>query len=185
MKHSSSLLAALTLVVAAAMAGCRPSLTTPANVTPDPISASTTQGRFGLSFALARATVRPGDTITGSASLSLLGPGGATITGSSFLFGFEFTEIGGNARQVVPVFDGVCGPHRVTSTSPITSEILKSGAVVDGPDADWYRQFLQDPAVHLPVGEWDLTVSAEFFDGQGCSGPKFDMRATVRVHVLE
>ena len=66
--------------------------------------------------------------------------------------------------------------------------ILRSillGAVVDGPNADWYRQFLQDPSVHLPTGEWDLTASTAFFDGQGCSGPRFDMQVTVRVHVLE
>lgn len=185
MKRRSILLAALALAVAVALAGCRSSLTTPANVTPDPITASTTQGRFALTFALARATVRPGDAVAGTASLSLQGPGGATITGSSFLFGFEFTEVGGSGRHVVPVFDGVCGPHRVTSTSPINSEILKSGAVVDGPDAEWYRQFLADPTVHLPVGEWDLTVATEFYDGPACSGPKFDMRVTVRVHVLE
>ena len=139
-KRSSILLGAIVLVIAA----CRPSLTTPADVTPDPIGASMTEGRFVLTFGVERATLRPGDPVVGKATLALLGPGGATITGSSSLFGFEFTEVGGSGRHVEPVFDAVCGPHRVTSNSPIAREILKSGAVVDGPDADWYRQFLKD-----------------------------------------
>jgi hypothetical protein len=180
-KRRSILLGALLL----ALAACRPSPTTTADVTPDPIGASMTQGRFVLTFGVQRATLRPGDPVVGTATLALLGPGGATITGSSSLFGFEFTEIGGNGRHVVPVFDDVCGPHRVTSMSPISSEILKSGAVVDGPDAEWYRQFLKEPVVHLPKGDWDITVSSNFFDGQGCSGPRFDLRVSVRVHVLE
>lgn len=184
MKRSSILLGALA-ALALALSACRPSLTTPADVTPDPIGASMTQGRFMLTFGVERATLRPGDPVVGTATLALLGPGGATITGSSSLLGFEFTEIGGNGRHVAAVFDGACGPHRVTSTSPINSPIIPGGAAVDGPDAEWYRQFLTDPVVHLPKGDWDITASSDFFDGQGCSGLRFDLRASVRVHVLE
>jgi hypothetical protein len=150
-----------------------------------PVTASSTSGKFVLSFSIERGTVRPNEAIVGIATLSLLGPGGATITGSGTLFGFEFSEIGGSGRHVEPVNDAVCAPHRLTSTSPLSSEILKSGAILDGPNAAWYREFLTDPLVHLPKGDWDITVTSTFFDAEGCSGPKFDLRTTVRVHVIE
>ncbi len=150
-----------------------------------PVAASSTSGKFVLSFRIERGTVRPKEAIVGTATMSLLAPGGATITGPGTLFGFEFAEVGGSHRHVQPVSDGVCAPHRLTSTSPLSSEILKSGAVIDGPDAAWYREFLSEPLVLLPTGDWDVTVSSTFFVGQSCSGQKVAMRTTVRVHVTE
>ena len=144
------------------------------------------QGRFVLELTIDRATVRPKDPITGAARLSLLGPAGATVSGSSTLFGFEFLEVGGAQRHVVPVFDAVCAPHRLTSNGPLESPILTSGSIPEGdPNAKWYREFLAAPVINLPLGEWDVTVGTAFFDSQGCTGPKFDLRASVRVHVVE
>jgi len=150
-----------------------------------PVAGSATSGKFVLSFVIERGTVRPKDPIVGTATLSLLAPGGATITGPGTLFGFTFTEVGGSHRHVEPVFDAVCAPHRVTSTNPLSSEILKSGAIVEGPDAAWYRAFLTEPQVLLPTGDWDITVSTTFFDREGCAGQKVDVRTTLRVHVVE
>ena len=179
MRHAAVLLVVLVL------AGCGPSQTTPANVTPDPASASTIQGRFALGFSIERVTVRPGDEVTGNAMLSVLSPGGATISGSSTVIAFEFMEVGGSGRHVVPVRPSDCAPSRVTSNVPMVAPIAKSGAVVDGPDADWYRAFFNDPVLHLPKGEWDVTASASFFDGENCRGQPLDLRTTVRVHVIE
>ena len=150
-----------------------------------PASASDTQGRFTLTFTVTQSSVRSSDQITGTARLALLTPGGVTFSGPDTLIGFEFSEVGGSRRHVVPVFDAVCAPHRVTSTSSLDSPIVKSGAVVEGPDANWYRQFLSDPVVKLPAGDWDITALAGFFDGQSCTGQRLDMRATVRVHVTD
>ncbi len=172
----------LTFVLALVLAGCgseaTPSLAGPA-------TSSVTQGRFTLSFTVAQSTVRSRDEITGAATLALIAPGGATFSGPDTLFGFEFSEVGGSHRLVQPVFDGVCAPHRVTNNTPIESQIVKSGAVVEGPDADWYRKFLADSAVTLPAGDWDIAATASFFDGQNCTGQHLDMRASVRVHVTE
>lgn len=150
-----------------------------------PASASVTQGRFSLTFTIDRSTVRARDEIVGRASVALLAPGAATVTGPGTFVGFEFAEVGGNGRRVVPVFDGVCAPHQVTSGSPTVLPIMKTGAVVEGPDAAWYRDFLTDPAVKLPAGDWDITAIAQFFDGRSCAGQRIDMRATVRVHVAD
>ncbi|MBI2781204.1 MAG: hypothetical protein HYX55_05355 [Chloroflexi bacterium] len=171
-----------TLALVAVLAACGGDAPT---ATAGPAAASTTQGRFALSFAIERSTVSQSAAIAGAATLTLLAPGGATFSGSSTLVGFEFAEVGGKARHVVPVWDDVCAPHRLTTNTPIVVPIAKSGTVVEGPDAAWYRTFLTDPLVHLPSGDWDITALAQFFDGQNCVGQKLDMRVTVRVHVTD
>jgi hypothetical protein len=152
--------------------------------TPDPATATTAQGRFALTFTIDRATVHASDEVVGAAKLTLLTPGTATITGSSDLVIFEFAEVGGAQRDVIPSASPDCGVHALASAEGIVAPIAKSGAVVPGPNADWYRQFLQDPLVHLPAGDWDITAMAAFSDGKGCSGAPYDLRATVRVHVI-
>lgn len=170
------------LVLALVLVGCgSDAQSSPAG----PATATVTQGRFTLSFTVAQSSVRSRDEITGTARLGLIAPGGATFGGPDVLIGFEFSEVGGNRRHVEPVFDGVCAPHRVTGNSPLESPIVKSGAVVEGSDTDWYRKFLTDPIVTLPAGDWDVTATTAFFDGQNCTGQRLDMRATVRVHVTD
>jgi hypothetical protein len=152
---------------------------------PDPISTTTTQGRFVLVFTIDRTTVHPTDAISGASKVMLLTPGAATVTGSSNLVVFEFTEVGGSGRDVVPIRSSDCQPQQVASKEPLVTPITKSGTVPAGPDADWYTQFLADPVVHLPKGDWDITAIADFYDGLGCSGAHYDLQATVRVHVIE
>jgi hypothetical protein len=151
--------------------------------TPDPATTTTTQGGFALAFTIDRATVHPGDAVGGSATLTLLTPGNATVTGSTDIVAFEFAEVGGAGRDVVPASPSDCAVHFVTSSGGVVTPMAKSGAVVDGPNADWYRQFLADPLVHLPAGDWDITAIATFFDGRNCVGQPYDLRTTVRVHV--
>lgn len=169
-----------TLVFVAILAACGSDTPTGTGA---PAAASATQGRFALSLVVERATVSQQEAVAAAATLTLLAPGGATFSGSNTLVGFEFAEVGGKGRHVIPVSDDVCAPHRLTSNTPIVVPIAKSGAVVEGADADWYRSFLTDPLVHLPVGDWDITALAQFFDGQNCVGQKLDMRVTVRVRV--
>jgi hypothetical protein len=177
MRRSTALLLAIALLVAA----CGES--TP-SASAGSVSASVTQGRFSMTFTVERSTVRARDEVAGQASVSILAPVAATVTGSGNLVAYEFTEIGGAGRHVVPVFDLSCVPHQVTSGSPTVLPIIKTGAVVEGPDAAWYRDFLTNPVVQLPAGDWDITAIAQFFDGRDCTGQRLDMRATVRVHVI-
>jgi hypothetical protein len=181
--HDSRVSRRLILVLALVLAACGSNDGTPGPT--GPLAASATEGRFALAFTVDSATVPSSAEITGTARLTLLAPGGATFSGSNSILGFEFSEVGGHHRLVAPVFDAVCAPHRITSNTPIDSPIVKSGAVIEGPDADWYRQFLGDPTVKLPAGDWDITANADFFDGQGCTGQHLNMRATVRVHVTD
>lgn len=183
MRRSSAVqLVVALLVVASLVAACGGSAP---SASAGPASASVTQGRFTLTFTIERTNVRARDEIVGRASVALLAPGAATVTGAGTFIGYEFTEVGGKGRHVEPGFDLACAPHQVTSGSPTELPIIKSGAVVEGPDAAWYRDFLADPVVKLPAGDWDVTAIAQFFDGRSCAGQHLDMRATVRVHVTD
>ena len=175
--------AALALV-ALAVVGCGPSTTTPADVTPDPRTAITPAGRFEVRFTVDRTTLRTGDNIAGTAELWLKAGGSGLLSGSSDLFAFEFVEVGGQNRAVAPVVSSDCSPHQVGADQPLTSPIVKSGAVVDGnPQAAFVRQFLEGPEIHLPAGTWDITAVAGFVDGRSCSGLPYAIRATIRVTV--
>lgn len=172
----------VTLLTVLLVAGCGGSPTTPANASPDPGTATVTQGRFSLTFTIDRKTVFPADAITGTAALTLLTPGSATIAGSSTPIVFEFQEVGGENRHVIPAHTDECA-QSVVAEGGITSPITKTGAVPNTPDADWYRQFFADPKVHLPAGDWDITAWASFDDGHTCTANPLSIRATVRVHV--
>jgi len=176
--------AAAFVVVASLQAACGPGTTTPADVTPDPQTVSTIEGRFELRFTLDRTTLRPGDNITGTAELHLRAGGSGALSGSSSLFGFEFVEVGGENRTVAPGFPADCAPHQVGQDHPLMTPIFKSGGYGGGGAHDAFVQaFLQGSEIHLPAGTWDITAVAGFIEGRGCSGPPHTIRATVRVTV--
>ena len=153
-------------------------------MTPDPQTATALDGRFEVRFTVDRTTLRPGDTISGRAELWLNAGGSGALSGSSEIFGFEFLEVGGQNRAVAPVLSSDCSPHLVGAHDPLTSPIVKSGNAVPGnPNADFTRQFLDGPEIHLPAGTWDITAVAGFVDGRSCSGLPHSIRATVRVTV--
>ena len=184
-RSRSRLLASLALaVIAVIAAACGPGTTTPAGVTPDPRTAFAPAGRFEVRFTVDRTTLRTGDNISGTAELWLKAGGSGVLSGSSDLFAFEFMEVGGQQRAVAPVVSADCSPHQVGADQPLTSPIVKSGAVVDGnANAEFVRQFLEGTEIHLPAGTWDITAVAGFVDGRSCSGLPYAIRATVRVTV--
>jgi hypothetical protein len=174
-------------LVALVIAGCSAGPTTPADRLPDPTHSTIEDGRFQLTFVVARTTLRPGDAIEGVATLRLLQPGPGALSGSGTgVLAFSFHEVGGAGRTVDPVFTADCVPHRISVERPITSTIIKSGAVSGSePDAAFKQSFLDDPLVHLPIGTWDITAQAGFVDGANCEGQGHSIRATVRVRVTE
>lgn len=177
-------IAAAALAIAAIAIACGPSTTTPADVTPDPQTATALDGRFEVRFTVDRTTLRTGDNISGTAELWLKAGGSGVLSGSSDLFGFEFVEVGGQQRAVAPVLSSDCSPHQVGAATPLRSPIVKSGGVVDGSaNAAFVRQFLEGTEIHLPAGQWDITAVAGFFDARACSGLAHQIRATVRVTV--
>jgi hypothetical protein len=172
------------VLIATAAGACGSGNTTPPDVTPDPQTVTALDGRFEVRFSVDRTTLRPGDDITGTAELWLKAGGSGALSGSSDLFGFEFMEVGGQQRAVAPALSSDCSPHQLGADHPLSSPIVKSGGVVDGSaNADFVRQFLEGPDIHLPPGQWDITAIAGFIDGRSCSGLPHRIRATVRVTV--
>src|ERR1035437_8186065 len=110
--------AALCLVGVGCCGGTTPSASpsqaapTPA---PSPAQATDTQGRYQLVFELPRTDWQTTDSITGLATLSLIGSGGVDFGSSgSGPIGFGFDEVGGN-RHVGPVWTANCMYGRLES----------------------------------------------------------------------
>jgi hypothetical protein len=173
------------LVAILVVAACGPGDTTPADVTPDPQSATINSGRFQLAFTVDRTTLRSGDDITGLAELRMLVAGvSGAISGPDDTIAFEFVEIGGKNRRVLPAADTGCSPHQVGSDTPMRTPLYKSGGPGGGdPDPGWVTEFLRGSDIHLPAGEWDITAVATFVDGKQCQGQQHAIRATIRVRV--
>lgn len=179
----ASLLAVAVLALAGAACGSPGETLDPAAPT-GRVAASAVDGRFQFTFAVERGVVRSGQVLTGEATLGLLVPGGVTLSGAGIMIGFDFLEVGGERRHVAPVWEADCRLHRVLTDTPILSPILKSGAV-EGPHADFLRDFLRGTDVRLPKGTWDITAIAKFYEGEGCRGLLHTVQGTVRIHVTE
>jgi hypothetical protein len=172
------------LIAALLVAACGPGTTTPADVTPDPAAATATSGRFSLSLTVDRTTLRTGDNISGRADLTMIAGTTGVLSGPTEIVAFEFIEIGGQQRRVLPANRDMCAPHQLGSDSPLTTEMYKSGGFSDAdPNAGFVRDFLQGPEIRLPAGEWDISAIATFSEGRDCAAQPHAIRATVRVHV--
>lgn len=178
--------AALCLVVAGCAAGNTPS-TAPSQATvtpaPTPVRATDTQGRYQLVFELPRTDWQTTDSITGQATLSLVGSGGVDFGSSGGgPIGFGFAEVGGS-RQMGPAWTADCRFDRLVAGQPKTSQITKSGGFIgEDPNVAFYRSFFADPLVHLPAGDWTITAVANFVEGSGCSGASYTLKAAILVH---
>lgn len=182
-------LAIITLVVI--LAGCGGAGSTSPGApsgTPEsePGTAEQTEGRFRLSFTLPRTTWSTSESITGEASLALVGDGVAELSGSGGgLLAFAFRQVGGQI-DVEPAWTADCTPHRLATGEPMTAPIAKSGGWSDDqPNADFYRAFFADPQIRLPAGDWEITAVTNFIEGRECQGANHAMEATVRVHITE
>lgn len=176
---------AFALCLVASGCGDGTAVATPPPSSPLVQHAEDLQGPFRLVFELPRGTWKAGDAIDGVATLAVVNGGGVDLGGSGGgLLGFAFAEVGGS-RHVDGFWTADCRPYRLEPGKPLTSAIRKSGGFSpDQPDADFYRSFLTDPVVHLPVGDWSISAIALFVEGSGCTGQSHTMKATVLVHVI-
>ena len=137
--------------------------------------------RFQLDFSLPRTDWSTTDSITGEATLSFLGSGSVSISGSEFIW-YEFDEVGGT-RHVTPIDDLICTYRDLSAQKPITSGITKSGGwLPDDPNAGFFQSFFANPQVRLPVGDWTITAISSFSEGS-CGDSVQTLRASVVVHV--
>jgi hypothetical protein len=147
-------------------------------------STSSTDGPFRLELVLPRLDWKATEPILGTAILSFDGSAMTTIYGSgSGVLSFAYAEVGGT-RKVDPVWTADCAADQLDPATPINEALSKSGAIPnDAPDADFLRSFFTGPDVRLPLGTWDITALADFYEGTGCTGTHDSMKATVRITV--
>ena len=171
------------VALALGMAGCGAGPAAPTG-TAAPARAEDAQGRYRLVFELPRTDWHTSDSITGVATLSLTGSGGANFGSSGGgPLGFGFDEVGGT-RQMGPAWTSNCKSSHLDAGQSISSPIGKSGGFNgEDPNAGFYRSFFADPLVHLPAGDWTITAVASLVEGSGCSGASYTLRAAVLVHV--
>src|SRR5664280_2668853 len=167
--------------------GCSATTPMPANpsqTAATPAQATDSQGQYQLVFEMPTTDWRTTDSITGLATLSLIGSGGVDFGSSGGgPIGFGFDEVGGS-RHVGPVWTADCMYGRLESGQPKTSPITKSGGFTgEDPNVDFYRSFFADPLVHLPAGDWTITAVASFVEGTLCSGASYTLKAAILVHV--
>jgi len=171
------LAAALCLVVVGCSGGTNAA-------TPAPAQATDTQGKYRLVFELPRTDWRTSDSITGHATLSLVGSGGADFGASGegpLAFGFD--EVDGN-RHVGWTMTADCKNYHLDAGQPMSAPIKKSGGYsADAAPYDFNRWFMTDPLVHLPAADWTITAIASLVDGSYCSGASYTLKAAVLVHV--
>ena len=171
------LAAALCLVVVGCSGGASQTIATPAQATD-------TQGKYRLVFELPRTDWRTSDSITGQATLSLVGSGGADFGASGegpFAFGFDGVD--GNLH-VGWTMTSDCGNYHLDAGQPMSSPIKKSGTYsATAAPYDFNRWFMTDPLVHLQAGDWTITAIASLVDGSYCSGAYYTLKTTVVVHV--
>jgi hypothetical protein len=171
------LAAALCLVVAGCSGGASQTAATPAQATD-------TQGRYQLVFELPRTDWQTTDSITGLATLSLVGSGSSDFGASGegpLAFGFD--DVGGN-RHVGWTMTADCKNYHLDAGQPMSAPIKKSGGYsADAAPYDFNRWFMTDPLVHLPEGDWTITAFASLVDGSFCSGAYYTLKAAILVHV--
>jgi hypothetical protein len=127
-----------------------------------------------------------GDAIVVEAELRYLGPAeGTEYFGSgSGPLAFDLEEIGGT-RRLAGAYTLDCRTHEIRPDTPLVVPYAKSGGFsAEDPNAAFYTEFLEDPLLHLPSGEWELGVSANLSMPPGCAeGRSVNLRASITLSV--
>jgi hypothetical protein len=178
------ILAAALCLAAIGCSATTPTRAAPSQAAPTPAQATDTQGHYQLVFELPKTDWRASDSITGLATLSLIGSGSVDFGSSgSGPIGFGFDEVGGS-RQMGPIWTADCRSGRLDAGQPKTSQITKSGGFIgEDPNVAFYRSFFADPLVHLPAGDWTITAVASLVEGTACSGASYTLKVALLVHV--
>jgi hypothetical protein len=183
-------LAAAIVVVVAALAVQRWTSRVQGSPVPALVPAVAVEGTdadpaFAVRIRAESAVYRSGEPIDIRAWLTYAGPKAQeTLMGSgSGLVIFSWEQLDGRLRQ-----DGIwtadCGPYTIDLGQPLAAPFAKSGAVLgDGPEAEFWRQYFEDPVFRLPAGRYRIHALTNFFVGE-CGGPEHRLDAAVEITVL-
>lgn len=123
-----------------------------------------------------------GEAIVVRTELRYVGPGGGTdwFGSGSGPLAFDLREINGT-RHLEGGMLLNCQRHETRADGPLVVGYVKPGGYsADDPNAAFYREFLADPLLHLPPGEWELAARAVFSMPPDCgTGRTVSLRASV------
>lgn len=167
------------LVLCALVTACGPSA-----LTVEPVVVARTEGNYRLTFTVPKAAWHVSETIVGEATIGIIDGDEAVISGAENVFGFELARVGGPVFR--PVWPASCKAHVIRSDRPLSFSIEKSGTIDPlDPNAQFYREFLTDPEIRLPAGEWRITAIAQMHEGAECEGASRLVRLPIDVKVTE
>lgn len=152
----ASTIAVLAIIVAACVGPSASPVgpsASPVGPSPSPVVAEESSGPFKLQLALPRADWHATDTITGEATLSLVGVETLKFrTTASGPVIFSFTEVGGS-RSVEGISWADCKESTLEAAKPLVVPITKQGAYDPAASpSDFKKWFMTDPQLQLPAG---------------------------------
>jgi hypothetical protein len=168
------------IAVAAVAAGCgsAPATSPPP---PTPVVAEATKGPFVLRLELPKANWESSETITGQATLSLVGVDRVeygTPTGETF---FSYQEVHGN-RSAHRLLADYCHTETMEATRPLVTP-LQGGQLYEASPSSFQKWFRMGPSLRLPAGAWQITATAWADTTDICGGKA--MEATVEIRVTD
>jgi hypothetical protein len=151
-------------------------------------SAAVSDGTFSLAIEVGNGPLRSADAIDLRAILTYLGPAvSITVTPpDSGLVAFDFEQVGGRLQMLAGSRLICSEPATLVRQTPVTVHSVKmAGWTGDDPNAAFYQQWIADPAVHLPAGQWRITALARLYDGPSCDkpAPNHELRTSLTIEV--
>lgn len=163
---------------------------TPTDAPSEPVSDSqsveTSVGTFELTLEADQRVYTAGEPIDLWAELRYQGDlERVELSGYALITGASYDQVDGDLRMpsVHPV---PCMPLELRRDEPYRQPGGKGLSYsADDPNADFYRDWADDPVLWLPVGTWQISVGSGFTVGAACTGEDLDLSASIVVSVVE
>lgn len=142
----------------------------------------TTGGDFHLSIGSGRREYLAGEAVEIDAELRYFGPADSIeLNGSnSGLVAFRIEQLDGDLATG-PGWDDACQGYELSMDTPLQVPFEKSGGYShDDPNAEFYRDFFEEPELRLPPGIWRISAIAHFAIGE-CGGEQVELTASLIV----
>jgi hypothetical protein len=153
-------------------------------VTTGPIASSSveTHGHgFALSLSASHDTYVAESPIDVSATTQYVGPDAITVSTYGVVFGFEQLD---GTLEMYPASGLMCGSLRTLEPGDQDGWAYnKSGSWDNGdPNAEFYRQYIADPLLRLPAGEYRVFAYLSFMN-EHCPGESVSVTSSIVIHV--
>ena len=179
------LVAATALALSACRAGPSPSEVPPS--APELTAGQVTEGDITLAVTAEPVMVRAGQPIRVEAVLTHDQPEPLVVSGSgSGIVFFSVTRLEDGLTSGPPVMTSDCGRHELPAGKPLVVPFFKSGGYSPGdPNAEFMEIYNATPDLTLPVGTWQIDVTAHGTLGEGCAGQQLGHAVSLVVTVTE